>query len=80
MLLLLLYNFVPFIRSKNDYYNLQNEDLTEEILVNRHEKCEQEEKKKFSTYLKLPNSMARPRGQRRADSRAESSGGNTPGM
>ncbi|XP_054265677.1 KAT8 regulatory NSL complex subunit 1 isoform X2 [Macrosteles quadrilineatus] len=54
------------------------EDLTEEGLISRHEKCEQEERKKFSTYLKLPNSMARSRSHRRADSRAESSGGNTP--
>lgn len=55
------------------------EDLTEEMLVSRHDRCEVEEKKKFLSYLKLPNSMARPRGYRRADSRAESSGGNTPG-
>ncbi|XP_046686181.1 KAT8 regulatory NSL complex subunit 1 isoform X1 [Homalodisca vitripennis] len=55
-----------------------SEDLAEDVLVSRHERCEQEEKKKFSTYLKLPNSMARARSHRRADSRAESSGGNTP--
>jgi len=50
----------------------QAEDLTDEGLVTRHERCEQEERKKFSTYLKLPNSL------RRSHRRAESSGGNTP--
>ncbi|XP_075222382.1 non-specific lethal 1 isoform X2 [Lycorma delicatula] len=54
------------------------EDISEETLISRHDKCEQEERKKFSTYLKLPNSFGRTRGHRRADSRAESSGANTP--
>lgn len=55
------------------------EDMSEETIISRHDRCEQEEKKKFSSYLKLPNSMVRSRGHRRTDSRAESSGANTPG-
>uniref|UniRef100_A0A1B6D0U1 PEHE domain-containing protein n=1 Tax=Clastoptera arizonana TaxID=38151 RepID=A0A1B6D0U1_9HEMI len=53
------------------------EDLSEESVILRHERSEQEERKKFSSYLKLPNSMARARSNRRADSH-HSSGGNTP--
>lgn len=44
----------------------------------RHEKCEHDEKKKFLSYLKLPVGYGRPRSHKRTDSRAESSGGNTP--
>ncbi|CAH1390885.1 unnamed protein product [Nezara viridula] len=55
------------------------EDISDEAAIARHERCEVDEKKKFLSYLKLPNSgMGRGRGQRRTDSRADSSGPNTP--
>lgn len=44
----------------------------------RHEKCEHEERKKFLNYIKFPLSVGRSRANRRTDSRAESSGANTP--
>ncbi|XP_067012430.2 KAT8 regulatory NSL complex subunit 1 isoform X2 [Anabrus simplex] len=53
------------------------EDLSEETIGQRHDRCELEEKKKFMSYIKFPHS-GRGRAQRRADSRAESSGANTP--
>ncbi|KAF5270979.1 hypothetical protein FQA39_LY08282 [Lamprigera yunnana] len=54
------------------------EDCSEEALTVRHEKCEYEEKKRFLSYLKHPHGSGRPRSQKRTDSRAESSGCNTP--
>ncbi|XP_014259185.1 KAT8 regulatory NSL complex subunit 1 isoform X2 [Cimex lectularius] len=62
------------------------EDMSEEAYISRHEKCEIEERKKFLSYLKVPNSGgsaitgggSRHRSHKRADSRAESSGPNTP--
>lgn len=54
------------------------EDLTDEAVVARHEKCEHDEKKKFLSYLKLPVGYGRSRSHKRTDSRAESSGANTP--
>lgn len=54
------------------------EDLSDETLGLRHDRCEAEEKKKFMSYIKLPYS-GRSRSHRRTDSRAESSGANTPG-
>lgn len=52
------------------------EDMSEETISQRHERCELEERKKFMSYIKLPYSG---RGRaRRTDSRAESSGANTP--
>lgn len=56
----------------------QVEDLSEEAVVVRHEKCEHEEKKRFLSYLKIPLGYGRSRYQKRTDSRAESSGANTP--
>jgi KAT8 regulatory NSL complex subunit 1 len=53
------------------------EDLNEETISARHDRCELEEKKKFMSYIKLPHS-GRTRAHRRTDSRAESSGANTP--
>lgn len=44
----------------------------------RHEKCEHDERKKFLSYLKFPLGYGRSRSHRRTDSRAESSGCNTP--
>ncbi|KAK9871203.1 hypothetical protein WA026_011484 [Henosepilachna vigintioctopunctata] len=52
-----------------------NEDLSEEAIVVRHDKCELDERKKFLSYLKLP---MRSRPHKRTDSRAESSDTNTP--
>ncbi|CAG2062489.1 unnamed protein product, partial [Timema podura] len=54
------------------------EDLNEDTIVARHERCEVDEKKKFMSYLKFPHS-GRSRAHRRTDSMAESSGANTPG-
>lgn len=54
------------------------EDTTEEAVLTRHEKCEHDEKKKFLSYLKLPLGYGRSRSHKRTDSRAESSGANTP--
>lgn len=54
------------------------EDVTEEAVLIRHEKCEHDEKKKFLSYLKLPLGYGRSRSHKRTDSRAESSGANTP--
>lgn len=54
------------------------EDISEEAIISRHERCEQDERKKFSTYLKLPSSFGGRTRHRRTDSRAESSGANTP--
>nr|CAD7455619.1 unnamed protein product [Timema tahoe] len=53
------------------------EDLNEDTIVARHERCEVDEKKKFMSYLKFPHS-GRSRAHRRTDSMAESSGANTP--
>lgn len=53
------------------------EDISDETIALRHDRCEMEEKKKFMSYIKLPYS-GRSRATRRTDSRAESSGANTP--
>lgn len=54
------------------------EDLTEEAVVARHDRCEHEEKTRFLSYLKIPVGYGRSRYHKRTDSRAESSGANTP--
>lgn len=54
------------------------EDLTEEEVVARHDRCEQEEKKRFLSYLKLPAGYGRQRSHKRHDSVAENSRANTP--
>ncbi|PSN48058.1 hypothetical protein C0J52_03439 [Blattella germanica] len=53
------------------------EDLNDDTISARHDRCEIEEKKKFMSYIKLPHT-GRTRAHRRTDSRAESSGANTP--
>lgn len=63
--------------------------MNEETFIERHNQAEEEERKKFLSYMKVPNSVlnsflgssgsGRGRGHRRADSRAESFGPNTPG-
>ncbi|XP_053671404.1 uncharacterized protein LOC128721654 [Anopheles nili] len=52
------------------------EDISEEAIMLKHERALQEERKKFRSYLKFP--WSRPRAKRRTESRAGSSGGNTP--
>lgn len=54
------------------------EDVSDEAFLERHNRCEESEKKKFMSYIKLPFAV-RSRANRRTDSRAESSGANTPG-
>ena len=53
--------------------------MSDETILLRHERCEMEERKKFMAYVKNANA-GRPRANRRTDSRAGSSGANTPGM
>ncbi|XP_055382830.1 putative uncharacterized protein DDB_G0282133 isoform X2 [Condylostylus longicornis] len=57
--------------------NELDEDISIEAIQSRHERALLEERRKFSTYLKFPWST-RSRANRRIDSRAESSGANTP--
>ncbi|XP_041760934.1 uncharacterized protein LOC121587823 [Anopheles merus] len=52
------------------------EDISEETIMLKHDRALQEERKKFRSVLKFP--WSRPRAKRRTDSRAGSSGGNTP--
>lgn len=56
----------------------EDEDISDECLVVKHDKALLEERKKFETYLKFPLT-SRSRANRRIDSRGnESSGANTP--
>uniref|UniRef100_A0AAG5CU41 PEHE domain-containing protein n=1 Tax=Anopheles atroparvus TaxID=41427 RepID=A0AAG5CU41_ANOAO len=55
---------------------LDEEDISDEAIMLKHERALQEERKKFRTYMKFP--WSRPRANRRTESRAGSSGGNTP--
>ncbi|XP_020715222.1 uncharacterized protein LOC101460170 isoform X2 [Ceratitis capitata] len=55
----------------------ETEDISNETVMLRHERALAEERRKFKTYLKYPWST-RSRANRRIDSRAESSGANTP--
>lgn len=52
------------------------EDISDEHYIAKHERALIEERKKFQSYLKFP--LTRSRANRRIDSRAESSGANTP--
>uniref|UniRef100_A0A6P4DUQ4 Uncharacterized protein LOC108037111 isoform X2 n=1 Tax=Drosophila rhopaloa TaxID=1041015 RepID=A0A6P4DUQ4_DRORH len=53
------------------------EDLSDEAFILRHQRALLEERRRFETFLKFPWST-RSRANRRIDSRAESSGANTP--
>ncbi|CAH1134422.1 unnamed protein product [Ceutorhynchus assimilis] len=53
------------------------EDLADEAVIARHDRSEQEEKKRFLSYMKFPLG-SRQRSHKRQDSMAESSGANTP--
>ncbi|XP_065361059.1 uncharacterized protein nsl1 isoform X2 [Calliphora vicina] len=55
----------------------EDEDICDDAMFLRHERALTEERRKFQTYLKFPWST-RSRANRRIDSRAESSGANTP--
>lgn len=54
-----------------------SEEYLEDYIQEKHLRALLEERKKFSTFLKFPYST-RSRANRRIDSRAESSGANTP--
>lgn len=54
-----------------------SEEFLDEYIQEKHNRALLEERKKFSTFLKFPYST-RSRANRRIDSRAESSGANTP--
>lgn len=54
-----------------------DEDLSDEAFIMRHQRALLEERRRFETFLKFPWST-RSRANRRIDSRAESSGANTP--
>ncbi|KAH8363087.1 hypothetical protein KR084_005229 [Drosophila pseudotakahashii] len=54
-----------------------DEDLSDEAFILRHQRALLEERRRFETFLKFPWST-RSRANRRVDSRAESSGANTP--
>lgn len=62
----------------NHHLCFQVEDMSEEAVITRHDKCEHDEKKRFLSYLKLPIGYGRHRAHKRTDSRTESSGANTP--
>ncbi|KAH8336281.1 hypothetical protein KR074_007166 [Drosophila pseudoananassae] len=53
------------------------EDLSDEAFIARHHLAMLEERQRYETFLKFPWTP-RPRANRRIDSRAESSGANTP--
>lgn len=55
---------------------IDEEDISDETILVKHERALLDERKKFQTYMKFP--WSRPRANRRTDSRAESSGANTP--
>ncbi|GAB0088766.1 KAT8 regulatory NSL complex subunit 1 [Sergentomyia squamirostris] len=57
--------------------NVESEETLGETIAQIHERSLLDERKKFSTFLKFPYST-RSRANRRIDSRAESSGANTP--
>lgn len=55
----------------------EEEDTSDEAYIARHQRALIEERRRFETFLKFPWST-RSRANRRVDSRAESSGANTP--
>jgi KAT8 regulatory NSL complex subunit 1 len=59
------------------FNNDEFEDISDEVMQAKHERALLEERKKFQSFLKFPYS-SRSRANRRIDSRAESSGTNTP--
>lgn len=55
-----------------------HEDITDEMCTRRHDRCEHDEKKRFMGYLNRQHATARRTRSMRSDSRADSSGANTP--
>ncbi|XP_055636380.1 uncharacterized protein LOC129775550 [Toxorhynchites rutilus septentrionalis] len=55
---------------------IDEEDISDDTFLAKHERALQEERKKFQSYMKFP--WSRPRANRRIDSRAGSSEANTP--
>jgi KAT8 regulatory NSL complex subunit 1 len=75
-----LTNNVKPTASSQNHQQLNNdeiEDISDEVMQAKHERALIEERKKFQSFLKFPFS-SRSRANRRIDSRAESSGTNTP--
>uniref|UniRef100_A0A1B0D1G6 Uncharacterized protein n=1 Tax=Phlebotomus papatasi TaxID=29031 RepID=A0A1B0D1G6_PHLPP len=72
-------DFVAEIESESSQADLhiESEETLGEVITSKHERSLLDERKKFSTFLKFPYST-RSRANRRIDSRAESSGANTP--
>ncbi|XP_055688366.1 uncharacterized protein LOC129792937 [Lutzomyia longipalpis] len=73
-------DFVTEIESESSQVvdaQVENEEALGETIATIHERSLLDERKKFSTFLKFPYST-RSRANRRIDSRAESSGANTP--
>ncbi|XP_030375951.1 uncharacterized protein LOC115625161 isoform X2 [Scaptodrosophila lebanonensis] len=64
-------------KTNGDESGEEIEDLSDEAFLERHHRALLEERKRFETFLKFPWST-RSRANRRVDSRAESSGANTP--
>ncbi|CAA9993784.1 unnamed protein product, partial [Nesidiocoris tenuis] len=74
-------------RPSHDVDGSSVDETTDEAFIARHERCEVEERKKFLSYMKKnagagsgaqAGAGGRGRGRARTDSRAESSGPNTP--
>ncbi|XP_046866799.1 uncharacterized protein LOC6651659 isoform X2 [Drosophila willistoni] len=63
--------------AQNDDEDDEEEDTSDEAYIVRHDHALMEERRRFETYLKFPWN-SRSRANRRTDSRAESSGANTP--
>ncbi|XP_068154296.1 uncharacterized protein nsl1 isoform X2 [Drosophila tropicalis] len=63
--------------AQNDEEDDEEEDTSDEAYIVRHDHALMEERRRFETYLKFPWNT-RSRANRRTDSRAESSGANTP--
>ncbi|XP_017083714.2 uncharacterized protein LOC108116378 isoform X3 [Drosophila eugracilis] len=67
----------PEARDNEEEEEHGEEDLSDEAFILRHQRALLEERRRFETFLKFPWST-RSRANRRIDSRAESSGANTP--
>ncbi|XP_059621915.1 KAT8 regulatory NSL complex subunit 1 [Phlebotomus argentipes] len=72
-------DFVVEVENESSQTDLQieSEETLNDAISSKHERSLLDERKKFSTFLKFPYST-RSRANRRIDSRAESSGANTP--
>uniref|UniRef100_A0A336LIV6 CSON001314 protein n=1 Tax=Culicoides sonorensis TaxID=179676 RepID=A0A336LIV6_CULSO len=64
-------------QEKSQNAEILEEDISDDVLIQMHERALVEERKKFASVLKYPPGN-RPRINRRTDSHADSSGTNTP--